>query len=122
MYFSDGSRGLIGAVTISGNSGRVIVNRMVYTGYIRRPCSMAIRHLDDAHQDDVDTEETEVFWTDPELRTISAANLVTRGGETEGIRKSNLRSVLSRATDYKPLAVQFVSSDGHRENGEGVWV
>jgi sugar lactone lactonase YvrE len=125
VYFSDGSAGIIGAVTLSGSGGRIVVNQLQdnpqlrrsqpTTSYIRKPRSLSIRHLAEDDQDgDDNTEEAELFWTDPEFKTLTATDLVTSGRTTNGIRKFNLRSMLPRTTPYKPFAVQFVSLNGHK--------
>ena len=129
VYFSDSSAGIIGVATLSGNGGRVIVNKMSdnpqlrrsqpTTDYIRKPRSLSIRHLASVHQDnDDDTEESELFWSDPDFNTISVTDLVTTGRRTMGIEKSRLRLLLSKATAYKTYAVQFVSRNGHKDGGE----
>lgn len=129
LYFADGNAGIVGVVSLSGSAGRVIVNRMddnpqlrqsqPVTSYIRQPRSLSIRHLSETNQDsDRNTEEAQLFWSDPEFHTISATDLVTTGRQTSGVRKLNLRTVLPRKTDYKPFAVQFVSTSGHRVGGE----
>ena len=128
VYFSDGSAGIVGVVTMVGGGGRVIVNEndnpqlrrsQPVTRYIHQPRSLSLRHLTQAQQDgNEDTEETELFWTNPEVRTVSAANLVTTGRRTGGIEKFHLRSILPRTTRYKALAVQFVSMNGHKKGGE----
>ena len=129
VYFSDGSAGIIGAVTLSGSGGRIVVNQLQdnpqlrrsqpTTSYIRKPRSLSIRHLAEDDQDgDDNTEEAELFWTDPEFKTLTATDLVTSGRTTNGIRKFNLRSMLPRTTPYKPFAVQFVSLNGHKVGGE----
>ena len=90
VFFSDGARGLIGAVTLAGNSGRVIVNKQVdnpevrrsepVTSYIRKPRSLSLRHLARDYQDnDEDTEESVLFWAEPEFSTLSATDLITTG-------------------------------------------
>ena len=129
VYFCDGSAGIIGAVTLSGSGGKIIVNHLrdnpplrrsqPTSSFIRKPRSLSIRHLAEAHQDgDDNTEQTELFWTDPEFNTLTATDLVTTGRTTSGIVKSNLRSLLPRTTKYKPFAVQFVSLNGHKVGGE----
>ena len=128
LYFADGAAGIVAAVTFNGN-GRVILNKFrdnpslrrsqPVTNFIRKPKSLTLRHLSNANRDsDENTEQAELFWSDPEFHGISAVDLVTTGRRTGGIEHSNLRSVLPRTTDYKPMAVQFVSLQGHKPGGE----
>ena len=78
LYFCDGSAGIVGATTLAGNSGRVLLDKMVdnpalsrsqpVTSYIRQPRSLSMRYLAPAHRDNIaNTEETELFWSDPEF-------------------------------------------------------
>ena len=128
LYFCDGGAGIIGATTLLGNSGKVVIDAagdnpdlrrsQPVTNYIRKPWSLTMRHFAASNQDsNPDTDETELFWSDPEFHMMSSTSLVTTGGVTTGIEKSILRNVLQRATQYKPLAVQFVSVNGHKPGG-----
>ncbi|CAI8006362.1 Low-density lipoprotein receptor-related protein 4 [Geodia barretti] len=124
VYFCDGGAGIIGATTFLGNAGEIIVavddnpdlRRSQPTKlFIRKPWSLTMRHFSPSDRDDdPETEEAELFWSDPEFHLMSSVSLVTTGRSTTGIEKTHLRNILERTTLYKPLAVQFVSIDGHK--------
>ena len=127
LYFCEGGSGIIGVTTLTGNNGRILVDKLEdnphlrrsqpTTRYVQQPRSLSLRHLAPAHRDDdFDTEETELFWADPDIRTITSTDLVTTGGAISSILKTPLRPVLTK-TGYNPLAVQFVSSSGHKPGG-----
>ena len=127
IYFCDGSAGIIAAATLIGNKGVMVVNRtdnpllrrsQPATTYIRQPQSLAMRHLAAEHRDnDADTDETELFWSDPNLHMVTSTDVITTNRATSGITKTHLRPLLSSTTLYKPLAVQFVSANGHKPGG-----
>ena len=127
IYFCDGSAGIIAAATLIGNKGVIVVNRtdnplpqrsQPATTYIRQPQSLAMRHLPAEHRDnDTDTDETELFWSDPDLHMVTSTDITTTNRATSGIIKTHLRPLLSSTTLYKPLAVQFVSTNGYKPGG-----
>jgi len=124
LYFVEGVSGSLSVSTFNGNGRRSLISKDTDSSYIKKPRSLTIRHISEQYQDgDQRTEESIVFWSDPDLRKISRADIVTEGGSTANVRRSNLRRVLSRDTEYVPYAVQFVSMHGHREGGErGCWL
>lgn len=127
LYFCDAAAGIIGAATLVGNSGEVIVQHRDNPGLrrsqspnslIREPWSLTLRHFAAGDRDsNPNTEQTELFWSDPEFHMMSSATLITTGRVTSGIEKDHLRNILERLTLYKPLAIQFVVIDGHKPSG-----
>jgi len=124
LYFVEGVSGSLSVSTFNGNGRRSLISKDTDSSYIKKPRSLTIRHISEQYQDgDQRTEESIVFWSDPDLRVISRADIVTEGGSTANVRRSNLRWVLPKETEYVPYAVQFVSMHGHREGGErGCWL
>ena len=123
LYFVEGVSGSLSVSTFNGNGRRSLISKDTDSSYIKKPRSLTIRHISEQYQDgDQRTEESFVFWSDPDLRVISRADIVTEGRSTANVRRSDLRRVLPKETEYVPYAVQFVSMHGHREGGErGGW-
>ena len=58
-------------------------------------------------------EDSITFWSGPDLRVTSTADVVTERGSTANVRRSNLRQMHSRKMECVLYTVQFVPVHGH---------